>query len=50
MAPVALPAWNLALSTAVFSFCYVGLLLLQRLEREDRLILRLLRARVFGGA
>lgn len=50
LAPVASPAWNLAFSTGVFSLCYVGFLLLQRLEREDLLILRLLRARVFGGA
>lgn len=50
LAPVASPAWNLASSTGVFSLCYVGFLLLQRLEREDLLILRLLRARVFGGA
>ncbi|MDV2495156.1 MAG: flippase [bacterium] len=50
IAPVASPAWNLAVSAGVFSLCYAGLLLLQRLEREDKLMLRLLRARVFGGA
>lgn len=50
IAPVASPAWNLALSAVVFSLCYVGLLLLQRLEREDKLMLQLLRTRVFGGA
>ena len=49
IAPVASPALNLALSTGVFGLCYVGLLLLQRIQREDRLMLRLLRARVFGG-
>jgi len=48
VAPVAPPVWNLALSTGVFSLCYVGLLLLQQLEREDLQMLRLLRARVFG--
>ncbi|MDA2916249.1 flippase [Nitrospinae bacterium AH_259_B05_G02_I21] len=49
MAPLASPVWNLALSALVFSLCFVGLLLLLRVEREDRLMLRLLRARVFGG-
>jgi len=48
VAPVAPPVWNLALSTGIFSLCYVGLLLLQQLEREDLLMLQLLRARVFG--
>ncbi len=46
MAPVASPAWNLALSAGVFSLCYVGLLFLQRLEREDKFMLRLLRTTV----
>ncbi len=35
------------MSTGVFSLCYVGLLLLQQLEREDLQMLRLLRAKVF---
>ena len=48
VAPVASPVLSLALSTGVFSLCYVGLLLLQQLEREDLQMLRLLRARVFG--
>ena len=47
VAPVAPPVWNLALSTGAFSLCYVGLLLLQQLEREDLQMLRLLRAKVF---
>ena len=48
-APGASPAWNMAFSTGAFGLCYVGLLLVQQLEREDRLMLQAIRAKVFGG-
>ncbi|MDV2503974.1 MAG: flippase [bacterium] len=41
------PAWNMAFSTGAFGLCYVGLLLVLQLEREDQLMIRLVRERIF---
>lgn len=46
--PMGSAALSLAVPALVFGACYAGLLLLQRLEREDRLMLRLVGAKVAG--
>ena len=49
LVPGASPAWNMAFSTGAFGLCYVGLLLVLQLEREDQLMIRLVRERIFRG-
>jgi O-antigen/teichoic acid export membrane protein len=46
--PLASTALSLAVPAVVFGACYLGLLILQKLEREDRIMLRLVRAKIIG--